>query len=265
MALVTINGVDVQCEDSERMPVRLGEVVRSINGIPRSTQKIQRKDDFRFTTGPLPEGESKALQALIDGEGHVLTFEDNSSSTSHLYTSREVAPLLVDAGVARSTAARRKGLAGLTVPANQIVMWNVGFSVDEAATFIGWVREGTGPWRHVINTAGQLYINGVATSDEWLFGDASGGLLRIGDIDGQGVATAYDDVVALPFEVPASWVAGIYGFHSLFAWPGPSRVYAWGPRFPPNGLLCVGQVGTSKASPRLTSISERFDFTLYGT
>ncbi|QRK08081.1 hypothetical protein JQX13_50410 [Archangium violaceum] len=265
MALVTLNGVEVECTDSEWEPVRLGEVVRSINGIPRSTQLISTKRNFRFTTGPLPEGEAEALRALIDGEGHVLTFEDNSSSTSHLYTSREVPPSFVGAGVARSTAARRKGFAGLTVPANQLVVWNLGFSLYVAGTFIGWVREGTGLWRHVINTAGRLYIDGVANSDEWLFGYISGDSLFIGDIDGQGVATAYDDVVALPFEVPESWVPGLHYFHSLFAWPGPSQVYAWGPRFPPNGLLCVGQAGTAKAGPRLTSISERFDFTLYGT
>ncbi|WNG49206.1 hypothetical protein F0U60_37630 [Archangium minus] len=265
MALVTLNGVEVECTDSEWEPVWLGEVVRSINGLPRSTQRIQTKRNFRFTTGPLSAGEADALRALIDGEGHVLTFDDGSSSTSHLYTSREVAPSFVSAGVARSTTVRKKGLAGLTVPANQLVNWDLGFGVYEPGTFIGWVREGAGLWRHVINTVERLYIDGVPSADEWLFGYIAGGGLLLGDIDGQGVATAFDDVVALPFEVPESWVPGLYAFHSAHTWPGPSQVWAEGPRFPPGGLLCVGQAGTAKAGPRLTTISERFDFTLYGT
>ena len=266
MALLTLNGVPVECEASEWESVTLGEVTRSFNGWPRDTGRVKKKD-VRCTTGLLSLEAAEAVRGLVEGAGHVLSFE---SATGSLYTSRELAPLSA-AGAARSTEGARHGLACLTVAAGATLSWATGVQgyEDGHGTLLAWVREGPGVWKHVVATArsGAVYTNGVRTapSGGYSYGRVQAGVLELGDLSAQGVPTAFDDVVALPYTVPSAWVPHLYAWHAARAWAPLPYVVAQGPRFPAAGLQVLGRAGAARTAPLLTTVGESFDFTLHGT
>lgn len=263
MALLSVNGVPLECTASEWEPVRLGEVVRSFNGMPRPTGRVLKRD-FRFTTGLLSVEEAQAVRGLVEGAGHLLSFEDASG---WLYTSRELAPFAT-LDVSRATTGARHGEACLTIAAGGSARWHLGTEgyEDGGGTILGWVREGAGPWRHVVHAStGSLYLDGLLVGTGYAFARCLGGTLQLGDFDAQGVATAFDDVVALPYVVPAAWVPFLYAFHAARGWPALPYVLAQGPRFPAAGLRAVGQAGAGRAEALLSAVGESFEFTLYGT
>ncbi|EPX56153.1 hypothetical protein D187_007495 [Cystobacter fuscus DSM 2262] len=266
MALLRVNGVPVECTASEWEPVTLGEVARSFNGWPRDTGRV-KKMDFRFTSGLLSLPEAVAMRGLVEGAGHVLTFEDTAG---YLYTSRELAPLSAT-GATRSTVGARHGSACLSVAPSSVVGWNVGTQgyEGEGGTFMGWVREGAGPWRHILYAAGgpSLHVDGqrANASGGYPFAQAQDGYLVLGDMGMQGVATHFDDVVALPYSVPSAWVPHLYAWHSARGWPALPYVVAQGPRFPAQGQLMLGKAGTGRTEALLTTVGESFDFSLHGT
>lgn len=265
MALLTLHGVPVECEASDWESVTLGEVTRSFNGWPRDTGRVKKKD-FRFTSGLYSLEVAEAVRGLVEGAGHSLSFED---ATGYLYTSRELAPLSAT-GAARSTTGAWHGSACLTLAAGATLAWAVGVEghEDGLGTLLAWVREGAGAWKHVVATArsGAVYTNGVRTapSGGYAHGRVRAGLLELGDLGAQGVATTWDDVVALPYTVPAAWVPRLYTWHAVRAWAPLPYVVAQGPRLPAAGLQVLGRAGASRVAPLLTTVGESFDFTLYG-
>lgn len=263
MALLNINGVPLEATATEWEPVRLGSVVRSLNGSARSTARV-RKADFRYTTSLLTIPEALAIRGLVDGDGHVLSFEDSSSSSAWLYTSGEVPPTS-SSGAVRSSSLKKWGSYGLLMPAGTVPLsWNLGFE-NTGGTFMGWVKEGTGPWRHIIYSSDLgLYVDGVLAGDEYLFGYVTASGVTLGDLEGAGIDAAYDDVVALPYNVPATWAPVLYAFHSSRPWPTLPYLHASGdPRFPPAGLTVRGETAAGRNGPLRTSLSEVFDFTLF--
>lgn len=267
MALLKLNGVDVEVTDSEWEPVRLGEMVRSLNGAPRSTAKV-KKANLRFTTGLLTVPHARALRGLVEGEGHVLSFEDTSSPSAYLYTSRAAAPSLVPSGFQGGRVAGRHGTGALRLNEPTQVAWQL--EPSPAWTVLCWLRRDGGVWRHIMTStnfggAFRAWVNGALAPDELseeVYMLPDGTLLASSSATGD---IEVDEIVALPFEVPDAWVPALYAFHIARAWPALPYVLAEGPRFPTGGLLCLGEAGSAKARPLRTSVGEVFDFTLYGT
>ncbi|HEY0094479.1 MAG TPA: hypothetical protein VGB96_09155 [Archangium sp.] len=266
MALLQLNGVPVECEASDWEAVTLGEVTRSFNGWPRDTGRV-RKKDFRFTSGLLSVSDAEAVRGLVEGAGHLLSFED---AAGYLYTSRELAPLSTT-GASRTTTGARHGAACLSLASGATLSWAVGVEgyEDGLGTLMAWVREGAGAWKHVVATArsGAVYQNGVRTapSGGYAYGQVQGGVLQLGNLGGPALATAWDDVVALPYTVPPAWVPHLYAWHAARPWAPLPYVVASGPRFPTAGLQVKGRAGAARAAALLTTVGESFDFTLYGT
>jgi hypothetical protein len=278
MALLKLNGVDVEATASEWEPVTLGEMTRSLNGAPRSTAKV-RKKNLRYTSSLLTLPHAQALRGLIEGDGHVLSFEDASSPTAYLYTSREVPPLAA-AGVSRAASGGVRTDSCLVVPGGVYATWELGDL--STATYLFWV-EAQGPgdaqpymeWNHFIyRSDGTHWRNGVLNAsgpedtfypEAHLLAEFSEGTLTLGFQGGVEGLRRYAEVVVLPYLIPTEWGAGMYAFHAARAWPRLPAVHAVDPRLPPGGLLCQGEVGTSKAMHMRSSVGEVFDFTLYGT
>ncbi|HZI03359.1 MAG TPA: hypothetical protein VEZ71_05025 [Archangium sp.] len=280
MALLKLNGVDVEATASEWEPVTLGEMTRSLNGAPRTTAKV-RKKNLRYTSSLLTVPHAQALRGLIEGDGHVLSFEDTSSPTAYLYTSRETPPLAA-AGVSRDTELRN-GInedAVLVVPGGAYPTWELGDL--STATYLFWVKaQGPGSdyphldWTHFIyRSDGAYWRDGILSApaaddtfypDAHLLAEFAEGVLTLGAQGGIAGERRYAEVVVLPYLIPEEWGAGMHAFHAARAWPRLPGVHAVDPRLPAGGLLCQGEVGTSKAMHLRGSVGEVFDFTLYGT
>jgi len=256
MALLKLNGVDVECTASEREPVRLGGVVRGLNGQPRKTDKV-RKVDFRFTSSLLSLAEADALRGLVDGEGHALSFD------ASLYTSRCAPPGNVAAGTV-VLGAGRHGAGHLRVPVAGAVTWALELPAEW--TVLLWRLE-AGAWRHYcVTSTGRRWRDGVRddTLAAAAFVSVVGGQLQLGDLSGAGFRD-FDDAVALPYLVPDAWVPQLHAFHTSRPWPALPYLVAEGPRLPAGGLRVVGEAGAAPAVARLSSVGERVPFTLYGT
>lgn len=271
MALLKLNGIEVQATASEWEPVRMGEVVRSLNGAPRSTAKV-RKANIRFTSGLLTVPEAQALRSLIEGEGEVLSFDDDSSATSYLYTSREAAPLLAS-GVSRATDFPWRGNGNLRVASGGLVTWSVASVHELTVLYFGrLVAPDPSGWSHFAwSSAAGRWVNGVNYPSE---GPPAGLLIdedtpAVGFQCPPGISTYdVDDAVILPFSASAAWITAFHAFHTgpeSRAWPALPYVLAEGPRFPVTGQLCLGEVASSPARLLRDSVAEVLDFTLYGT
>lgn len=256
MALLTLNGVAVECTASDREPVRLGGVVRGLNGTPRKTDKV-RKADFRYTSSLLSVAEADALRGLVEGDGHALPFD------ADLYTSRVAPPGSFAAGTVVLGAARH-GTGHLRVPVAGSVTYAL--ELPSEWTVLLWRLE-AGAWRHYcVTSTGRRWRDGVRddTLDAGAFVAVANGQFQLGDLSGTGIRD-FDDAVALPFLVPDAWAPQFHAFHSTRPWPALPYVLAEGPRFPAGGLRVVGEAGTGQAVALLAGLGETFSFTLFGT
>ncbi|MFY0567060.1 hypothetical protein ACN28E_24925 [Archangium lansingense] len=261
MALLKLNGIEVEATDSEWVPVRLGEVVRSLNGVPRSTAKV-RKANLRYTSSLLTVPAAQLLRSLIEGEGHVLAFD------SHVYTSKEQPVLFTPKGFTIEAVGGKHG-GYLHVPTLGTASWEV-LDTDPASAWTAmlWRREAS-VWHHYVTRSdGATWREGVlspSTVPADFIRRASDfrRALVLGDFTGTGLGD-FDDAVFLPYLVPNDWVPKLYAFHNTRAWPALPYGLAEGPRLPLAGQLCLGEVGNAKTMPLRESVAEVFDFTLYG-
>ncbi|MCY1080302.1 hypothetical protein [Archangium lansingense] len=260
MALLKLNGVEVEATDSEWLPVRLGEVVRSLNGVPRSTAKV-KKANLRYTSSLLTVPAAQLLRSLIEGEGHVLAFD------SHSYTSREVGYFAAPLSFTIESAGGKYG-GHLRLPTSGTMSWKV---LDATASSpwsaLLWRRESS-TWHHYVTRSdGVTWRDGVLSPSTvpTQFVRRSGGTVEalvLGDFTGTGLGD-FDDAVLLPYLVPDAWVPKLYALHNARAWPALPYVLAEGPRLATAGQLCLGEVGSAKTMPLRESVAEVFDFTLY--
>ncbi|PTL79086.1 hypothetical protein [Vitiosangium sp. GDMCC 1.1324] len=264
MALLTINGVEVRCTASSWEPVRMGEVTRALNGRARNTSTV-RKANYMFTTSAvLPLDYATALRGLIEGEGHVLSFEDTTSATSWLYTSRGAAPDVIS-GHSRVSGRHGSYALRLSDSAPTDTFWPLSFPASW--TVLAWIRNpDIGTWVHRIGRSdGTEWENGnLGAPGESVFESCRVDVGRLG-LTAHVLGTRdFDEVVALPFAIPDEWAPALYAFHSTRAFPSLPEVLTGGTRMPTGGLICIGLCGAGRTGPRLFSVVEQFDFTLYG-
>jgi hypothetical protein len=214
-----------------------GGLERADNGRVRSFASATYYD-HRFRTGPLTKSLGKIMRDWVEGAGHTLSFESTLTSSSWKWTSRGLAPLAGSAAINPSGAgaakkgdrSMRNGLLGATT-------YPVGYTT---ATVFGWVRPDSGTWVHVARTfvsgaATATYINGALLvgshqlSNTILMSGTSVQLKDQGSAAGYGF-TEWDDIVMVPYTVPAEWFPFIYDFHATHSWPLLPFVTAEGDR-----------------------------------
>ncbi|WP_224364205.1 hypothetical protein [Hyalangium versicolor] len=257
-----VNGVPLACTASEYEPVRLGEVTRSFNGAPRSSVRT-RKRDYRFTTGLLTLAEAELVRALVEGEGHVWNFEDYSVASSRGLVPDYVKEAYLEDGNTRY------GDWKLVLSWVGTMRWQT--LLPSTWTLMGWHAQAGVDVRYTHYT---LRSDGAKWSDggrdnsrpvpfEVLFG----GSVRVFSM--YGGEEYLDELVALPYAVPDTWVPRLYALHAARPFPPLPFVHAGGEGLPSGGLTCMGLTGTGRRTGLAVGGSfttgEVLDFTLYGS
>jgi hypothetical protein len=208
MPFLTLNGIPLQMAPSSgaKRAVHLGQYGRSYNGTPFSTVRTT-KVDMPGTTTPMTKAEADTLERLLQGDGHVWSFDSVD------YSSRGT-PVLSSggAGYTLSAGAPKFGTDALEVTnPDGFVRWSL--AGDEwswsAWTMMLWVWEGT--WHHYARTSAGSYWKDGATIAAGSFPAWVTFIASILRVDADGSDRLVDDMVMLPYVVPSTWPAYVYG------------------------------------------------------
>ncbi len=209
----------------------IGKMRRSINGtavVPRRA----RKGGWKFGITPKTAAEALAWRELIAGAGHVLSFD-----SSNWYTSKGMAPVSVAGGWSFETTNQLFGAACAKWTTGNAV-WQM-FSTSSLWTVAWWLNQSSGGWHHYVQTsAGSKYIDGVLTPGGSMlgFGSVSSGALTLGST----TASLLDDLVAIPYVVPAAWAP------QMFRWGGDEQhPFSQLPVLTADGLFIEQNVATT--------------------
>jgi hypothetical protein len=215
-SFLRLNGIAVPVSATASASVAqetIGKMRRSVNAravVPRRA----RKGTWRFSTVLKSAAEALAWRDLISGAGHVVNFD-----ASNPYTSKGMAPVSVAGGWSYTGTGPKYGAA--------CAQWTTGnalwafFTSSSPWTVAYWLNKGGTGYHHVVVTSGgSSWLDGVLGGSlpvGWGsllegFGGVSSGVATFGSAS----ASKIDDIVALPFVVPSSWPAQMYGFGSAF-------------------------------------------------
>lgn len=237
---LTLNGIPVPVRSGfARSNARAADTVRAYSGRARRTGRTLKRE-WQHTTTALTRVEGRAVQGLVEGEGHTLTFD-----TTSLFTERGE-PRASGTGGRAGTGEPSKhgGANAFLVCGNDL--WQLGFGAEW--TVLGWraYTDGTQPsgirWDHHVrdSTLGTYYTNGApgGTDVSTYLNVTTAGALNIG----AGGGAYVDDVVALPYLLPAAWVPLLYAFHNARPWSPLPRLYAAGLLDADGEVLVEGEV-----------------------
>lgn len=243
MAALTINGINIPVVESSRQPVTLGGEERTESGKVRSFERATFYE-YRYKTGPLTQSDSALMQSLVRGDGQVLNFESEFTTTSFLWTTRgrvpSPAPVI---NVDCQRFAGKWGVYGLRVLGGKTVSWPLGLGEDWSLVLYQR-SDGAGAWTHtIIRSAGDVFVDGAkvpgTTTQPFVTVESDTLVLR-----GAPSTWLFDDVVALPYVLPDAQCLEAYVFHSARAWPSLPYVLAEGERIPAGGMKMKGTVDT---------------------
>jgi hypothetical protein len=265
--LLYVNGIPVEASAAEVEPVRLGEVARSLNGLPRSSVRVQKKD-YRFTTDVtgMARGEAEALRYLIEGEGHHWSFDVEGLSEGSTSSRGLVAAELIGS----ATTGDESGVHGNALVITGVLKWNMGHTGAWSAMYF---QDEGGSWAHYVVRRPSL----TGTPEVWRNDDktdvdpgtvtmnTSGQLLVTDNAGG-----VVDDLVWLPYVVPDEWPALLWEDRMLRPWQALPFVYATGDGVPAAGMVAMGQAGTVRRVHMRDgeggfTFGDVFDFTLIST
>ncbi len=173
-----------------------------------------RKGVWRFSTAIRTAEEALAWRDLVEGEGHVLSFD-----SSNWYTSQGMAPVSVAGGWSFSAVGPKYGAACASWTTGNAV-WAF-FESGSPWTLGYWLNVGGGGWNHVlVNSEGSTWLNGLPGGSlpaGWAsltegFGGVAAGVATFGSL----TASKIDDIVALPYVVPSDWPLQIHDFGEAF-------------------------------------------------
>ena len=248
--LLTLCGVEFPLTQADSEPVRAGEVDRAATLAPRSGVRASA-EDLKCAVSLLEQPLARAVRGLVEGRGEVLNFESSATPTSYLWGSRGSLPHDMDSGLAvERTTTSRLGTSALALQGDGSDYQGVTYAFPRAAewTVLGWCNpnyDGYGHW--VWCSDGRVYGDGVSAPgsapNTWqVTVTATATLLKLTDSGGEwGV---HDDVVFLPWLLPAEWVPAVYAFHSANPWPSLPYVLAEGAAVPGGRAEVLGEVGT---------------------
>lgn len=225
MAFLSLDGIVIQVPPGSavRRAAHLGQYARSYNGTPYSTVRTT-KVDMGCTTTPMSEAEARALEYLLEGRGHVWSF-DATVANGGLTSQRGLAVSSTSGTFATGLTDGKYGKCLETSTATTLT-WTLESAFIEAWTVSYWLFSG-GVWTHIFvrgtDTAGAIdaYVDGEAGADPALVGIDSSGVLTYSD----GGNETVDDLVALPYHAPTAWAAHLFGAGYAF---GPLPLHSVG-------------------------------------
>jgi hypothetical protein len=188
---------------------RIGALERMNDGSLSDTRR-DKKRKLEFSLTPMTwAGALEAYEGLLDGDGHVWAF----GATFGLYSYAGLGPNAGYVGI--TTGAGGKFSQKMTVGATTgTITFNPNLP-STRWTIMVWRFE-SGAWHHyVIDSTGAYWRDGVATSAPAWLSVPGDGTFTISNVTG--AAVDYSDLVALPFIMPASWVATMYASTRAFS------------------------------------------------
>lgn len=257
MPFLQINGVAVSVAvDSVTMDYvdAGGEMSRSPAGVLVGGPLVSKRE-WKMTTTPVPVSEFDAWVGLIEGAGHVISFDSADTATSYLWTSRGATPVSA-VGTSRASTFPRHGDGNANIADGGECLYRL--QDQYVWTLLFWHRDVSptpGPWLwHAVTSDGRAWLNstgpfdsGAGTSAHWRLPQDDEDPPRIGVLNdlGAGGTLAFDDMAILPFVIPSSWATSFYTFLSSNAWSALPRVTASG-TFAPSSVTVRGKVTGAK-------------------
>lgn len=231
---LTVNGLVVPValnSFEEGEPEVIGASERAASGgLVESLVATKRAAAFKTT--PQLASVAEAWNQLLRGEGERWSFD------ADLYGSKG-STTTTTTGIARSTVYKKHGAASLDVSFSNT--FTLPGSYSSHYSVLVWKYD-AGAWNHYAisyNGAQTVYRNGAnygSSIASWF--SASGGTITITGPD------YFDDLVVMPFALPASWLAAIYSWHNANPWSALPTLRVAGDAIPdPAGYrLCKGVV-----------------------
>lgn len=202
MSYLTLNGIEIEVAQSQKrghLIDRLGVESRALDGTLVRTE-ISSKREWAFITTPQVLATALAIEGLIEGRGYNWTFD------ADLYADGK--GLINSAGTTSGAAtASGKFSNRLDIGSTEQLTYPVGAADPPGWTFMVYRLDGT--WKHyAMNSNGTEWENGgTVAGGTIVWVSVSGANLLVGD-----GANAYslDDLVFLPYVVPAAWITGTF-------------------------------------------------------
>jgi len=250
MPFLSLNGITVPVVEGRRRQVSIGVDSRSFSGVYRLGRRATRQE-WEFKTGPLSSAEALAFRGLIAGDGHALAFDGDT------FTSRGLAASMATGSIFQGA---RFG-SGFELPIGVSCSWSMQLKL---------------PWttlHHLFDAAGGVWLQVINRSDgaRWIEGTpapSTGGLRVSGGslaLTGAVNSRRFDDVVALPFIVPDSWIPEVAAWHSNRAWSALPHLTAGG-AFSVGETKVLGEVRDGEFVEFIHQgarvVGERLEFTL---
>ncbi len=211
-SFLRINGIVVpNATDSADIEEKdVGAEHEAIDGSPIINFRAQKRS-WKFSTTPRTAAESIAFRNLITGKGHVVSFDNQT-----LYTSKGLAPSSIGGNWSTTTGTPKFGAAmGQWTSTN--TAWPF-FTSSSPWTLAWWLNQNAAGWHHYVQTsAGTKWIDGVLAPGGTMLGfvGVTSGVATFGSA----TASKIDDIVALPFVVPADWPAQMYSWGNTAGLP----------------------------------------------
>lgn len=217
MPLIALNGIEVPVlvgSFSKGDPEVIGERTRSLSGTMRTTH-VATKRRWSASLSHRSTAEADAWRRLLLFDWDVVSFD------STLYSAKGSGPSASAGTPAVSTTRAKFGARSLAVSDVNGASYRLA-AVNPTYTIMVWRWDGAAWDHHVITSAGDEYLNGVAGTFAAPGLAQTGGEVSLGSLSGTAAtATTYyfDDLVLLPFAVPSEWVADIYAAGAAFTGP----------------------------------------------
>lgn len=199
MGYLTINGIDIPIAQRGRRVKTwdiIGDRARSVLGTLREARTAE-KAAWRFRTDRLTQEVGDALQGLLLGQGHHFSYDTDA------YSDYKGLPGTATDTPTPGASAHTKFGNYLQLDATDKLTYATELTGNYTVLF--WLWDGVSAWDlFAFNDAGSKWKNGVthAPAIVAVTVDGSGNLV-VGD-----AANAYDidDVVAVPYRMPDSWI-----------------------------------------------------------
>lgn len=188
------------------------------------------KGEWSFSIAHRDAATALAFRDLLLGRGHVWSFD------SSLYSSKGLGPSTVGGLVQQGTTKKYGAGAGKIPGAGASAVFSNVWPSTGPGTICWWFSSG-GAFTHYIETStGVYYTNGAPSAASGFTSFQSTGFT----LAGGGGDRYFDDVVALPFVVPADWVSSIYNYGAAFS--PLAKLYAAGDLIEANSrtVTCIG-------------------------
>jgi hypothetical protein len=198
MSYLEISGITIPVASAKESRADLKTELRTIDGTwMRDVRAAKRR--WTLMTRLMPLDEARALRDLVMGMGHHWGFDGGSQYSD------KGAGAWVGSYTVPDTGGKFGG-GRLSVSGSGRTL-TLGAAYGELWTIAQWIFDpDEGDWVHRLQTSdGRKYTGGVATpSASWSQTLTSGGVYTV-PYDGLSGVGGCDDLVILPFELPASW------------------------------------------------------------